>query len=87
MNDDQLFDNYLVMFIMWLRSKNLERKSRKLVCGLQKQSVPSMCLLFCVFLHKLKNLVLILNQISTVYQLYEFNIRCRENKQWILDQL
>jgi len=36
MKEDQLFDNYLVMFIMWLRSKNLVRKSRKLVCGLQK---------------------------------------------------
>jgi hypothetical protein len=36
MNEDQLFDNYLVMFIMWLRSKNLERKSRKFLCGLQK---------------------------------------------------
>ena len=55
MNDDQLFHNYLAMFILWLRSKTLERKCRKLVCGLRKTAC-SFCLLFCVFPHNLKNL-------------------------------
>jgi hypothetical protein len=58
----------------------LEHKSTKLACGLQKQRVPSERLLCCVFPHKVKNPVLILNQISTLHQEYEFNIKSHENK-------
>jgi len=40
MNDEQLLDNYVVAFMMWLRSKNLECKSRKFVCGFPKTACP-----------------------------------------------
>jgi hypothetical protein len=65
MNDDQLFDNYPVMFITWQRSEKLEINLESLSVGYKKQRVPCNCLLSYMFPHKVKNRVLISKQIST----------------------